>query len=294
LHSYGDLKLRELSEIKTEISSCDVVFCSLPHGEALKILPDIKSKFVVDLGGDFRLKDKLVYEQWYGHTHSAAEELEKWTYGLSELARLEIAKSKRIANPGCYPTASILALAPLVNEKLIVGDITIAALSGTSGAGRVPSAGLHVSHVLEDVHAYKIAKHQHTPEIEQALAKIRGEDLRVSFTAHLLPMVRGIHVTCDCKAARNCNKAQLQELYHEFYKNEKFIKIVDHNPGTKEVRGSNYVHIAPFVDERLGRIVVTAVIDNLVKGAAGQAIQNANILLGLPEDTALNKLALYP
>jgi len=285
---------KKFDEVKSELDNCDLVFCALPHGEAMKILPTLKTKLIVDLGGDFRLKDFTAYESWYGHSHSAKDELKTWTYGLTELFRGEIRSATRVANPGCYPTATILSLWPLLKHSMLDGVICVDALSGTSGAGRTQSPGLHVSHVLEDVHAYKVGKHQHTPEIEATLCLASGKDVLVSFTPHLLPMVRGIHVTSSATLKSGITEAQVREAFLDCYKNESFIKIVSHNPGTKEVRGSNAVRIAPFVDKRVGRVIVNSVIDNLVKGASGQAIQNANLMLGLEEGAALSSEGLYP
>lgn len=299
LKSFENFRFRKFDEVKSEIAACELVFCALPHGEAMKILPGLENKVIIDLGGDFRSQDPKVYETWYGHPHSAPVELPKWQYGLTELFRDKIKSANRIANPGCYPTATILALWPLVKESLIEGVITVDAMSGTSGAGRVPSAGLHVSHVLEDVRAYKVTKHQHTPEIEATLSKAANKQVLVSFTPHLVPTVRGIHATCSAQVSKGVSIKDIEKAFNSAYSKEVFINLSKsgpstYNPGTKDVRGSNAASIAFYLDERLNRVVVTSVIDNLVKGAAGQAIQNANLIFGFEEKTSLSNTALYP
>ena len=294
LSFYAGKSFVKFPDLGSSLEKAELIFCALPHGEAMKVLPALKNKVVVDLGGDFRLDEASVYTKWYKHEHTAEASLKDWQYGLTELFRADIKKSKRIANPGCYPTACTLPTAPLVKAGLIEGVINISAMSGTSGAGRVPSAGLHVSHVMEDVKAYKVAEHQHTPEIELAISKFSGKDALVSFTPHLLPMVRGINATCVARVAHGVSLDKLFDCLYQTYKNEKFVDVVKKNAGTKEVRGSNRAVISVFHDVRTSQAVVTCVIDNLVKGAAGQALQNANLVFELDEQLGLEGQGLYP
>ncbi len=297
LHEYGQLRLVTADQAGNEISGCDLVFSCLPHGAAMAVLGDLGNDLVIDLGGDFRLDSADDYESWYGLDHQAPGQIADWTYGLPELFRLDIEGSRRIANPGCYPTAVALAAAPLVAAGLVEGPIVADAASGTSGAGRAPKPGLHFAHVHEDMRAYKVGEHQHTPEMEMAIARYAGtdaNDVLVSFTAHLVPMVRGIHATVSAQAVPAASATDLNDVLADAYPGEAFVDVVSTPPGTKQVRGTNRVALSAVLDERSGRAIVTAVLDNLVKGAAGQAIQNANIALGLPETTGLPLEGLYP
>lgn len=294
LQAYGDLPMRTIDDATDDIAACRLVFCGLPHGEAMRVLPGLDNDLVVDLGGDFRLDDPSEYARWYGTTHAAPDDLDAWVYGLPELLREDIAGADRIANPGCYPTAATLAIAPLLAAGMIEGPVVVDAASGTSGAGRGPKPDLHFAHVFEDVRAYKIAAHQHTPEIEHALELATGRQCRVSFTAHLVPMVRGIHATVSAQLAPGADPGQVADLFADNYGDEEFVAVSATPPGTKQVRGSNMCVLHPAVDLRCGRVIVTSVIDNLVKGAAGQAVQNANIALGLDEGTGLPVEGLYP
>ena len=294
LPAFSHLRMEKIEDVQSDIDACDLVFIGLPHGKAMDVAPSLKSKVVIDLGSDFRLKDPALYQTWYKNQHSIPEELPSWTYGLCELFRDDIKKAKRIANPGCYPTATILALAPLLKEGLIESPITVDALSGTSGAGRSPSEKLHFAHVFEDLRAYKVTSHQHTPEIEMALSNFSGKETLVSFTAHLAPMTRGIHATCSATGSEKASRESVFNALFSAYENEPFVTVTDETPGTKQVRGSNHVVIAPYYDRRTNRVIVTSVIDNLVKGAAGQAIQNANIIFDLPEDCGLTTVGVYP
>ncbi len=289
-----DLFLRELGQVEDEVAACDVVFSALPHGESMRVLPALTNELVVDLSGDFRLDDVNVYEDWYGLNHVAHEELHRWTYGLPELFRDEIVGSRRIASPGCYATAAILGLAPLISESMIEGSIVVDAMSGTSGAGRAPKPGLHYAHVAEDVRAYKIGEHQHTPEIERTLEFVSDRPVTVSFTAHLVPMARGIHATCSAEVVDDVDIDEIRSSFDDLYRSEPFVDVVASPPGTKQVRGSNMALVHPSFDPHSGRVIVTSVIDNLVKGAAGQAIQNANLALGFDETTGLSFEAIYP
>lgn len=294
LSTYSGESFKSYDDAKEEIDKCELVFCGLPHGAAMEVLPGLNNKVVVDLGSDFRLENIDDYSRWYGKAHKAPDEVSNWTYGLSELFAEEIKGAKRIANPGCYATASILALAPLVKEDLLEGPVTIDAMSGTSGAGRVPSEKMHFSHVDENFCAYKVGKHQHTPEIEMALEKYCGKSVMVSLTAHLVPMVRGINATSSAALKKPISAEKLKDIYEKTYADSPFISILENAPQTKSVTGSNSVQIAPFVDARCQRVIVTSVIDNLVKGAAGQAIQNANLICGLEETAGLSTQGVYP
>lgn len=297
LSAAADLLLEPLERVRGDLDACDVVFCALPHGEAMQVLPDLRNDVVVDLGGDFRLDSADDYTSWYRVEHTARDDLAQWTYGLPEIFREDIRRADRIANPGCYPTAVVLAMAPFVAEGLVEGPIVADAASGTSGAGRSPKPGLHFSHVDEDVRAYKVAEHQHTPEMEMALSRYAGlssGSTVVSFTAHLVPMARGIHATCSAHVVPGTTQAVCREVLAAAYADEPFVTVQDVPPGTKEVRGSNRVALSATVDERSRRVIVLSVLDNLVKGAAGQAIQNANLALGLPEVSGLPSEAIYP
>ncbi len=280
--------------------ACDVVFAALPHGMALEIAPVVlgRGKKLIDFGADFRLRDPGVYEEWYKHAHSAQDLLREAVYGLPEVYRESIRGARLVANPGCYPTASILGALPLLKNRLVrTGSLIIDAKSGVSGAGRGVSLGVHFSEVNENFKAYNIGGvHRHTPEIEQELSLAAGAPFRVSFTPHLVPMIRGILATVygDLKAPLALDEAV--GMYREFYRNEPFVEICPPGvlPETKQVAASNYCRIGLSVDCRTNRVLVVSVIDNLGKGAAGQAIQNLNLIAGLPETAALDHPAVYP
>ncbi|MCC7076775.1 MAG: N-acetyl-gamma-glutamyl-phosphate reductase [Acidimicrobiia bacterium] len=291
---YADLPMRRIEDSQEDIAACGLVFSGLPHGESMRVLPQIEGGVVVDLSGDFRLDDQVVYERWYGREHSAGEYMEDWTYGLPELFRDDIRESDRIASPGCYPTAAVLAIAPLIASDTVQGVVVVDAVSGTSGAGRTPKPNLHFAHVAENFGAYRIAHHQHTPEIEYAVALATDRDVQVSFTAHLAPMVRGIHATVSAQLRDGVDAATVHAAVEDAYADEEFVVVQAVPPSTKQVRGSNLAVLHVVVDERVGRVIVAGVIDNLVKGAAGQAIQNANIALGFDEGLGLPVEGVYP
>ncbi len=287
-----------LEEADPEVAAkkCDVVFTALPHGVSHEVIKELHTKGlkVIDLSGDFRYNDIKVYEKWYGVEHACPELLEESVYGLCELHRDKIKKSTLIGNPGCYTTCSILGLAPLVAKGMIeTKNIIIDAKSGVSGAGRGLSQQTHFVECTETMKAYKVATHRHTSEIEQELSLLAGEDIVLSFTPHLVPMKRGIFVTEYANLKTTCTKEELLNIYKDFYKNEKFVRVLDTLPEIKNITGSNYVDIGLTIDERLNRVIVVAVIDNLIKGAAGQALQNMNILFGLPEDEGLDFAGYY-
>jgi N-acetyl-gamma-glutamyl-phosphate reductase len=274
---------------------CDVLFVCAPHGVAMDLVPQLADAehLVIDLSADFRLADRSVYEEWYGLEHNAPELLAQAAYGLTELFRDDVRATKLVANPGCYPTATLLALAPAVKAGLIdPSSIVVDAKSGVSGAGREPSLGTSFSEVAESVSAYKVAAHRHTPEIEQTLARLAGEDVVISFTPHLMPMVRGLLATCYGTLAHKTTTDEVVEVYRSHYAGEPFVTVLDPGlmPATKHVTGSNTCRIGLAADPRSGRLVAVAAIDNLVKGASGQAIQNMNVALGLDETAGLTAI----
>jgi N-acetyl-gamma-glutamyl-phosphate reductase len=261
----------------------DAAVVAYPHGAAAPLVSQLRERGVrvVDLSADFRLRDRAVYEQWY-RDHVAPELLSEAVYGLPERYRAEIREADLVANPGCFPTAALLALAPLARDGLIE-DVVIDAKSGVSGAGRSPSERTHFVTVDENVSAYGVPRHRHTPEIEQELAAI-GADVRVTFTPHLLPLDQGELLSCYVTVAENAdNGADLEGLYEEFYAAEPFVEITSAPPGVRDVRETNICRLSVHSDIRTGRVIVFAAIDNLWKGAASQAVQNLNLMFGLPE-----------
>jgi len=289
--------------IEAQLGDVDLAFSALPHKESAQVVISLLSRGirVVDLSADFRLKDPLQYPEWYGFTHPAPELLEEAVYGLGELYRPQIAQARLVANPGCYPTGAILALAPALEAGLIEGDIIIDSKSGISGAGRTPSLKTHFPEASDDVTAYALDGHRHLPEIIQEIKSLNGDkSLPVTFVPHLIPMTRGILSTCYAHLAGGKlaqgkrGEGELVKLYQEFYKDGPFIRVVSSPPHTKHTWGSNMCFIHPTLDQRTGRLIVVSSIDNLVKGAAGAAVQNMNLMLGLPETTGLDFPAVYP
>ncbi|MGI6081647.1 MAG: N-acetyl-gamma-glutamyl-phosphate reductase [Limnochordia bacterium] len=280
---------------------CDVIFTAVPHGAAMEpaAIALAAGKRLIDLGTDFRFRDLTVYEHWYKIPHVQRELNKEAVYGLPELFRESIAQARLVANPGCYPTSALLALAPLARHgDLDTSSIVINSVSGVSGAGATPKPMYHFPDCTENVQAYGTATHRHTPEIEQGIAALTSDkDVRVSFTPHLVPMSRGILTTAVCSLrSSHWTNASLNDLYEEFYRQEPFVVVLgtDRLPQTKAVWGSNYCHLSVRFDERTNRAVIQATIDNLVKGAAGQAVQNMNLLFGLPETTGLSSPGLMP
>lgn len=270
---------------------CDLVFLALPHGESQRIVPQLgPATKVVDLAADFRLRDADLYPRWYGEPHAAPHLLADFAYGLPELFRHEIrANGRRVAAPGCYPTAAALALAPLVRGGAVEPTgIVVDAASGVSGAGRNPKHTTHFGTVNEDFTAYGLLDHRHTPEIEQVI------DAQVLFTAHLAPMTRGILATCYARPTGATSTAVLLDTLRAAYAEEPFVVVTDASPSTKATWGSNSAHLTARYDERTGWVVALAAIDNLVKGASGQAVQCANLLLGLDETAGLSSIGVYP
>lgn len=281
-----------------KVKSCDVAFTALPHGASKEVIPALLEQGVkvIDLSGDYRYDSVEVYEEWYGEPHSSPELLKESVYGLCELHRDRIRNTRLIGNPGCYTTCSILGAAPLLASKLGKTDnIIIDAKSGVTGAGRNTALPYSFCECTENSKAYKIATHRHTSEIEQELSNIAGEEIMLSFTPHLIPQKRGILSTIYVNLTKPCTTEEIVDLYKEYYKDEFFVRVKDAGalPETKHVAGSNFVDIGVVVDKRLNRAVVVSAIDNIVKGAAGQAVQNMNIMFGLEETTGLKNAGFY-
>ncbi len=288
--SYDELDAGKLTDL-------DLVFLALPHGASMELGARIAEAGVrvVDLSADFRLEDPEAYPEWFGSAHTAPEWLGKWAYGLPELHRQEIAGGHAVANPGCYPTAALLALAPLVTGRLIdPATIVISAASGVSGAGRGLSAGVHFANVDASFKAYTVTGHKHTPEIEQELSRLSGGQVNVSFVPHLVPMPRGLLATCFAQLAADADPSVVAQAPSAFYASEPFVRATPAPPETKYTLGSNACHVWATADVRTGRAIAIAAIDNLGKGAAGQAIQNANLMLGLPETLGLTAEGVFP
>ncbi|MEE1224922.1 MAG: N-acetyl-gamma-glutamyl-phosphate reductase [Clostridia bacterium] len=281
-----------------KVAECDVAFTALPHGASKDVIPSIieKGVKVIDLSGDFRYDDIKVYEKWYGQEHSSPELLKESVYGMPELYRDKIKGARLIGNPGCYTTCSILGAYPLLKSGIGNSEnIIIDAKSGVTGAGRGLSQQVHFCECTENMKAYKVATHRHTSEIEQELSHAAGCEVMVSFTPHLIPLKRGIVSTIYINLNKKCTTEELVNMYKEFYKDEYFVRVknVGELPESKHVAGSNFIDIGIVVDERLNRAVVVSSLDNIVKGAAGQALQNMNILFGFDEKTALSGAGFY-
>ena len=282
--------------------SLDLVFSALPHkASAEAVIPALERGLkVVDISADFRLKRAAEYEEWYGVQHQYPAYLEEAVYGLTELHRAEVQAARLVANPGCFPTSAILALAPAVHHGIIEPDIVIDSKSGVSGAGRGLSLSTHFSEVNENVMAYSVDGHRHLPEIAQELAALTQERLSVTFLTHLIPMTRGILSSCYARLRSGGDwdgpqsVGRIRELYQDYYAGHPFVKITPKPPQTKETLGNNLCLLYPTVDLRTGRLIVISCLDNLVKGAAGQAVQNMNLMCGFPETAALEALAVYP
>jgi len=278
---------------------CDILFLALPHTTAMNQVPDfLKGNCrVIDLSADFRLKSAKVFEAWYSTAHEQAETLSQAVYGLPEVHREAIRTARLVANPGCYPTSVILALAPLVTTDWVDFESIIAdSKSGVSGAGRKPALGTQFAECNEAVSAYGLATHRHTPEIEEEISALAGRNIHVTFSPHLIPMTRGMLSTIYINLTRDMELEALGKHYRKFYKNEPFVRILNLGTfaNTHHVMTSNYCDIGLQIDRRTRRIIVTSAIDNLVKGAAGQAVQNMNIMLGIDEKTALDSPGLFP
>lgn len=291
-----DLILEEL-RVEKIAPQIDLALAALPHEASMEAVGGLveRGKKVIDLSADFRLHDPQVYARWY-RPHKAPHLLGKAVYGLTEVHRKSIAKAQLVANPGCYPAGAILGLAPLYARKLVQGTVVIDAKSGVTGAGRTGSVELSFSEVNENFKAYNVGVHRHTPEIEQELSEIAGKPVSVFFAPHLVPMSRGILSTMYVELRKYPGDETLRKIYLDFYRGDPFIRILPCGsfPQTKEVRGSNDCAIGFSYDSRVGRLVVITAIDNLVKGAAGQAVQNMNLMCGWPETEGLRGAALVP
>ncbi|MCM1179030.1 MAG: N-acetyl-gamma-glutamyl-phosphate reductase [Clostridium sp.] len=277
----------------------DVIFTATPQGLCASLVNEaILSKAkIVDLSADFRIKDVATYEKWYGMEHKSPQFIEEAVYGLCEINREEIRGKRLVANPGCYTTCSILSLYPLVKEGIIdLGSIIIDAKSGTSGAGRGAKINNLYCEVNENMKAYGVTTHRHTPEIEEQLGYACGREVLLTFTPHLVPMNRGILVTAYGNLVGKSSYEEIKAVYDKYYAKERFIRVLDRDicPETRWVEGSNYVDVNFKIDERTGRIVVMGALDNLVKGAAGQAVQNMNLMFGLPEEMGLQQAPMFP
>ena len=293
-----DDNLPELAE------QVDVIFTATPQGYLASILTEeiLQKVKIVDLSADYRIKDVAVYEKWYGIEHKSPEFIKEAVYGLCEINREDVKKARLIANPGCYTTCSILTCYPLVKEGLIDADtLIIDAKSGTSGAGRGAKLPNLYCEVNENIKAYGVANHRHTPEIEEQLGYAGNCRVVLNFTPHLVPMNRGILATAYAKLKAKADGSlptaeEIRAAYNKYYEKEKFVRVLDAGvcPETKWVEGSNYVDVNFVVDERTGRVIMMGAIDNLVKGAAGQAVQNMNLLFGLKEDEGLNLIPMFP
>lgn len=280
-------------------AKADVVFTATPSGVSSKLVPGLLEEGlkVIDLSGDFRIKDGATYEKWYKHTAPDAAYLDEAVFGLCELFGEEVAGKDFISNPGCYPTATLLGLVPAISAGWInPNSIIIDAKSGVSGSGRGTSLTTHFAEINENFKAYKVNKHQHIPEIEQVLSQVAGEQVTVTFTTQLVPMTRGIMSTMYANLNGVYNDEDFVELYRQYYQGRPFVRVRETGiwPATKEVLGSNYCDIGFAADPRTGRVTIISVIDNIVKGAAGQAIQNLNLMMGWEENLGLGYTPVYP
>lgn len=279
-------------------STVDFVFCALPHGTTQEVIAALPTTLkVVDLSADFRLADIDAYAKWYGHAHRAPGLQKEAIYGLTEIARSKVKSARLVANPGCYPTSAQLPLIPLLAAGLIdADDIVIDSKSGMTGAGRAAKEEMLFSEVSEGINAYGIAKHRHTPEIEQGLSEAAGRPIQVSFTPHLMPMNRGILSTIYVRLAKGASASDLRATLTQRYAGEPFVRVLPEGsaPATRHVRGSNACLMGVFADRLQGRAIIVCVEDNLVKGASGQAIQNMNAMLGIDETEGLAQEALFP
>ncbi|MDO5536193.1 MAG: N-acetyl-gamma-glutamyl-phosphate reductase [Desulfovibrionaceae bacterium] len=284
---------------KSVAEACDVVFLAVPHGKAMVMageLADLGVR-VVDLSADFRIHDVNVYEAWYKVTHTRTDLLPKAVYGLPELYAAEVAKATLVANPGCYPTSAILGLAPALQAGLVSSaDIVIDSKSGTSGAGRKAQTTSLFCEVYDSFKAYGLGKHRHTPEIEQELSLLAGTPLTVSFNPHLVPMNRGILTTIYTKLIVEASMDEIWQTYRDFYKDKPFVRVLAKGslPETRNVRGSLFCDIGLVQDPRTGRLIIVSAIDNICRGASGQALANANLMFGLPVSAGLGQAPLLP
>ncbi|OGC12447.1 N-acetyl-gamma-glutamyl-phosphate reductase [candidate division WOR-1 bacterium RIFOXYA12_FULL_52_29] len=294
-----DLTMVDLNDLDKHLGAIDVVFLSLPHGIALNHVPKILAagKKVIDLGADYRYSDEAVFKKWYHVEHADKNLLKEAIFGLPEIYRSEIKKARLIGNPGCYPTAALLGLIPLLKNKLVDNaSIIVDAKSGVSGAGRGATPKTHFCERNNGIEAYSVTTHRHMGEIEYQGRRILGDEgLKVTFVPHLVPMDRGILATIYGKSKLTTNNQQLTTIYKEYYKDEPFIRVLEGKaPNTKYVAGTNFCDLGVDYNEATGQVIVMSAIDNLMKGAASQAVQNFNLVCGFAEGTALQRLAIFP
>ncbi len=282
--------------ITPEVGDAEVVFTALPAGEAAKQAPAwlAEGRALIDIGSDFRLRDPKAYEEWYHYAHPSPELLREAVYGLTELARAKLRGARVVANPGCYPTATLLAIAPALRAGLVEEDLIVDAKSGVSGAGQTVDEAYLYGTIDGSVRPYGVPSHRHTPEIAQEVAALGGRPPRITFTPHLVPMTRGLLATCYATLRPGVTKAQVADAYASAYADEPFVRVTAAYPATKSTLGSNWCLVHAVVDERSGRLVAFGALDNLVKGAAGSAIQDLNAMRGLPETLGLEAFALWP
>ncbi len=298
LHGFQDLVYEPLNKEKL-LDKADIFFLALPHGASQEAVNFFfrSGKRVIDLSADYRISDPETYRQWYGIPHEFATTLRKAVYGLPEIYRKKIGRSALVANPGCYPTSAILGLMPAIRKKLVdVSSLVIDSKSGTSGAGRKADVAVSFCEVNEGFKAYGIGTHRHTPEIEQELSSLAGREITVNFTPHLLPLDRGILTTIYARLLKKTSQDHIVDVYKSAYEKEPFVIVLDSGtyPNIKNVTGTNFCHIGLKINERTNTLIIVSAIDNLVKGASGQAIQNMNIMAGLEETTGLTSGALFP
>lgn len=277
----------------------DVIFTATPQGLCASLVTEeiLNKVKIIDLSADFRMKDVKTYEQWYGIEHKSPQFIKEAVYGLCEINREDVKKARLVANPGCYPTCSTLSIYPLAKEGLIdMNTVIIDAKSGTSGAGRGAKVDNLYCEVNENIKAYGVTNHRHTPEIEEQLSYASGERVLLNFTPHLVPMNRGILITAYASLKKEVTYEEVKAVYDEYYGNEKFVRVLERDvcPQTKWVEGSNYVDVSFKIDPRTKRIVMMGAMDNLVKGAAGQAVQNMNLMFGLKESEGLELVPMFP
>lgn len=297
LHPLGGLTFQEFDAAEA-LEAADFHFVALPHGKAMEVVPSLleRGARVVDLSADYRLRDPGLYKSWYGIAHTSVHLLSEAVYGLPELAAREIGDARLVAVPGCYPTAALLALAPLAARGYDVDGAVVDAKSGVSGAGRTLSLAAHFAQAEGSVKPYSVVSHRHVPEIEGALNNLSGGAVKVVFVPHLVPMSRGILATCYVRTTGDVTEREVEEAYREFYDGSPFVVLLEKGrfPETKCVIGSNYCHLGWHLDKKRGTLTVAAAIDNLVKGASGQAVQCMNLMLGYEEDTGLKALGIFP
>ncbi len=293
-----DLRTETVETLMASLDALDVLFLALPHGISMELLAKVnlpEKLRIIDLGADFRLRDPEQFEHWYALTHTMPGVLSHWVYGLPELNRSKIRETHYTANPGCYPTASLLALLPALTHELIVPEtLIIDAKSGITGAGRSLTLGTHYCESADSMRAYGVASHRHTAEIEQAVESVCGTAIALTFTPHLIPMKRGILSTVYATLKKTVSQEEVLELYKAFYSYEPFVRVRNNLPETRWVAHSNFCDISIRIDTRTNRLIMIGAIDNLMKGAASQAVQNMNIMLGIDETLGLPKAPLIP